>query len=201
MSAVEDFAVATGIQVLYDRPSGGNPSSPGVHGLMTPQAALKALLEGTGLAARFTDPDNAVLEPIGDDAPALTRGAGGPPPADLPKLSLDPLKVQGALVLESAHDDGQNQRLYAAMIRNGVQQALAHAPKTSKDDYDATLDLWIGPKGEVQRASIAASSGNGERDIAILSVVQGLTLDEPPPSGLPQPIRIGVRSRRRRPPG
>lgn len=196
MSAVEDFAAATGIQVLYDRPSGGAPNSPGVHGLMSPEAALKALLEGTGLAARFTNPDNAVLEPIEGDVPALAHGAASPPPANLPKLSLDPLKVQGALVLESAHDDGQNQRLYAALIRNGVQQALAHTQKTSKDDYDATLDLWIGPKGEVQHASIAASSGNAERDAAILSVVQRLILDEPPPSGLPQPIRIGVRSRR-----
>lgn len=191
MSAVETFAATTGIQVLYDRPVGDRPASPGVHGRMSPEAALAALLKGTGLVARFTDTRDVVLHPLESASPSQSAA-----PSDLPKLSLSPLRVEGAPVIEVGRDSDTENNLYAVLIRTDVRQALAKSVNTSRDTYDAILELWIAPKGEIQHVSVIASSGKALRDLAILKVVGDLQLDAPPPVNLPQPVRITVHARR-----
>jgi len=194
-SAMEAFAAATGLQVLYDRPIGSDPRSPGVRGPLTPQAALRRLLEGSGLTARFTPMGDVVLAPEGV-AVARPGSLAGPPP-DLPRLSLDPLKVEGAPVVEIAPHPGGDPAAYARLIQSDIRQALASDPKTAHGDYVAVLDLRIGPAGEIASAAVARTSGEATRDADILAVVRGLALEAPPPAGLLQPVRIAVRARPR----
>ena len=125
-----------------------------------------------------------------------TEQSPGPPP-NLPRLALDALQVEGAAVVEAPRDGAVDLRFYRTLIRNGVREALSGDPKTSKDDYDAMLELEIAGDGTVQRARLAASTGDRERDRAIVDAVQGLALDQPPPVDLPHPVRVDVKSRKR----
>ncbi|MBQ1540421.1 MAG: TonB C-terminal domain-containing protein [Caulobacteraceae bacterium] len=194
-AAMEAFAAVTGLQVLYDRPPGAAPRSPGARGLLAPEAALRRLLAGTGFAARLDGQGGVVLYPLAA-ASSVPEQSPGPPP-NLPRLALDALQVEGAAVVEAPRDGAVDLRFYRTLIRNGVREALSGDPKTSKDDYDAMLELEIAGDGTVQRARLAASTGDRERDRAIVDAVQGLALDQPPPVDLPHPVRVDVKSRKR----
>ena len=77
------YGQATGFQLLYPSEIAQGVSSPGVTGTLAPKDALARLLAGTGLIARFVDPETVTLEKL----PVQTGGAA----------VLDPVTVQGAL--------------------------------------------------------------------------------------------------------
>lgn len=60
-SALHAFAETTGLQVSYPAELADGVSSPGVAGRYEPEAALRALLAGTGLTYRFTDAHTVTL--------------------------------------------------------------------------------------------------------------------------------------------
>jgi TonB family protein len=193
--AIEQFAAATGVQVLYDRPVGAHLTSPGVHGRMTNAQALQQLIAGAGLTARFSTPGDVVLEPVGSAAAAGASTTA--PPANLPSLALPPLRVTAPFELEMTDDDGAAVRLYASLVRNNVHQALMQTPKLSREEFDASLDLWVSANGVVRSVRLQASSGHAERDALIQAAIEGLALDAPPPPGLPQPIHVSISARHR----
>ncbi|MDR3508718.1 MAG: energy transducer TonB [Caulobacteraceae bacterium] len=147
--------------------------------------------------ARFTDARNVVLSPIAPASPGMDGAANRPPPG-LPTMVLDALHVEAPLVVESTPSSDPSSRFYGSLIQDDIKQALASNPQTSKGDYSAGLEFWISPSGQVQRASVVISSGNADRDTAILTVLAMLKLQEPPPRTLPQPVKIRIRSQPRR---
>lgn len=193
-SAVEAYALATGIQVLYDRPIGAEPRSPGVSGTFSPRAALVRLLVGTGLVIHFTDDRNVILE-LPKAAHPDAKAPADRPPRNLPSLELSTLEVVGPLVLEAQAPPDEDARLYGTLIKSSVAEALARDPKTSRGQYLAGLSLWIAPSGTIRHASVFRSSGNAERDAAIRMVLEKLTLGEHPPLDLLQPVNIQIQSR------
>ena len=86
-AALAAFGAASGVQVLYDAAMTQRLRSPGVAGTLPAEEALRRLLAGTGLVARFTGPRMVTLVP----APAAT-GA----------VTLDPVQVQGTIRAETA---------------------------------------------------------------------------------------------------
>lgn len=61
-TALASFGERVGLQVLYAAELARGVMSPGVSGSMTPEAALRRLLEGSGLAYRFAGPHTVTLE-------------------------------------------------------------------------------------------------------------------------------------------
>ena len=193
-SAIEAFAVASGVQVIYDRPRGAQPRSNPIQGTFTPRAALNSLLEGTGLNARFTDDQDAVLTPTPLASASASQDLDGLG-STLPKLFMAPLRVEGSVVLDAGRPDDTSARLYATAVQAQLQQVLSSDPRTARGDYDARLELWIGPAGDIRQAGIAQTSGQAQRDADILMVVRRLVMDDPPPKDMVQPIRVAVHSR------
>lgn len=73
--ALARFGATSGIQVLYDSATTGRLKSPGVSGAQSPDAALTALLAGTGLVYRFTGPKSVtILDPAGNAATGSLAG-------------------------------------------------------------------------------------------------------------------------------
>lgn len=72
-AALTAFAARAGIQLLYPAALARGKITAGVSGRLTPQAALRRLLDGSGLAFRFTDAATATLleAPRGSDATML----------------------------------------------------------------------------------------------------------------------------------
>lgn len=190
-AAVEAYAVASGIQVLYDRPVGAEPRSPGVRGSFTPQAALDQLLAGTGLLARFAGPRNVILE-----ASPAAPAAGDPdgPPRGLASLDLGTVHVAAPPPIEPADRSIAEARLYGGLVKAYVTTALATDAKTSKEPYVAGISIWIDPSGALQKVVVFNSTGNKRIDAAICAVLGRLVLAERPPEHFPQPVNMQIRS-------
>lgn len=191
-AAIEAYALATGVQVLYDRPRGEALRSPGVAGLYTREAALKVLLTGTGLDPVFTHGDSVVLRP---GASSATVPNFGPPPSDMAVLPLDTLEVRGEGMIPAATRDRLDLQFYGGLVRSAVHRALMSDRVTASGRYRVTLKLWIGSSGAVEQLVTTDSSGDQKRDLAIAAVVRQVVVSPPPPEGLPQPVVLVVRSR------
>lgn len=191
-AAIEAYALATGMQVLYDRPQSETLRSSGIQGLYTREAALRALLAGTDLAPDFTGGDSVVLRPRG-------RGAGvpnfGPPPTGLTVMPLDTLEVRGEATIPAEEGGRLDLNLYGGLVRSAVHKALLNNRATAGGTYRVTLKLWIAPSGTVEQLIAADSSGDPRRDLAIAEALRHVVVSAPPPEGLPQPVVLVVTSR------
>jgi hypothetical protein len=122
----------------------------------------------------------ACLAGLGVSAPASASsrepGRAAPPPAEwvrYARLLGDALRGW----LDAPTPEGERLR---AQLEGGVASA---AP------VSAPLKVWIGADGAVTRAeSPSLASDAAKEDLRVLVV--GRRLDEPPPTGLPLPIRL-----------
>ncbi|MDG2527266.1 TonB family protein [Caulobacter endophyticus] len=190
-AAIEAYALTTGIQVLYDRPSSEALRSHGVSGVYTPEAALRLLLTDTGLEPEFTSSHSVVLRP---SRPAAAPPSFGPPPAGVAVLPLDTLDVRGVATI-AEEGTRLDLKLYGGLVRSAVHQALLNPRYATGGSYRVTLRLWIDPRGLVTEMAAADSSGDARRDLAIAEAMRGLRISAPPPEGLPQPVVLTITSR------
>ncbi|GAA5232009.1 TonB-dependent receptor [Verticiella sediminum] len=73
-SALNALARDAGVQVLYASEIAAERTAPPLRGRYTPQAALDALLEGSGLAARAEGPGRYVVVPAAEGQPSAATG-------------------------------------------------------------------------------------------------------------------------------
>lgn len=60
--ALNSLAAQTGLQILFDASVAQSKSTRGLNGMLTPEQALKALLAGTGVDARFAGENRVTLQ-------------------------------------------------------------------------------------------------------------------------------------------
>lgn len=108
--ALDQFAQVSGLRIRLADPAIGTLQSPGVSGLLTPEQALKQLLDGTSVGYRFTDADAVTLEIAGTTEfvevtrPRSSASAKLPEPLrDVPQtvnvITADVMEQQGATTL------------------------------------------------------------------------------------------------------
>lgn len=81
-TALNDLAAQTGLQIIFDASLANGKTASGISGTMTPDAALKALLAGTGVKASFAGTDQIAL--AAQNAPESEH------------VTLDPIAIYGA---------------------------------------------------------------------------------------------------------
>ncbi|GGF47694.1 hypothetical protein GCM10011611_62620 [Aliidongia dinghuensis] len=182
-AALDAYCLETGVQVLYDSKLAAGRRSGKAEGVLTPEAALRALLQGTNLGVRYTASHDIVLALI---APEEVHEA--PPPTSGATLFLDTIHVEDGAALGSRPDF----RSYAGLVEEAVQRALYAGTKTRSGRYDIALKLWVDPSGSVMRAEISRSTGDRERDAAITGALHGLAISKAPPAGMPQPVSVAI---------
>lgn len=164
-SALQRYAVITDQTVLFSDALVAGRLSGVVKGRYAPQAALAALLAGTGLVADNPGGklQNAfVLKP----APAVTAEAAAGPRLD---------------------------RRYDGLVQMRVWQALCADPRTVPGNYRASLHLNIDLAGRLVPRLIG-STGDAGRDQAMLAALNGLRMDAAPPVDLHQPLMLVILS-------
>lgn len=184
-AALEDFSAASGKQVLYVSEIAAGKHAQPVSGIYGPEEALERLVAGTGLDVRRTAAEDFVLIEPGREVTGFSKAQGDARLAE-PVLSLPELQVRREGVAPSAL------RLYGGIVQIDVRKALERHDKTKSGNYRVGARLWIAPSGAVGRAEIFEDTGNTERDAAIEEVLARLTISQPPPDGLPQPVSIKV---------
>jgi hypothetical protein len=170
-AALDVFSSTSNVQVLYETSLTSQRRSPGVHGLLTPGAALNALLAGTGLAAWHTTKDAYSLVSR-QDAALSNRSDVASPPSEIARY--------GHFL------GGLQARFLTALCRN---------LETRPGRYRIALSFLIGPSGNIEQTALVDSTGDPERDARIMASVEGLTVAEAPPPKLAQPITMVIAPR------
>ncbi|MCI1835071.1 MAG: STN domain-containing protein [Achromobacter ruhlandii] len=163
-AALAAYTQATGMAVLVtSRLTAGRQGS-AVRGRLAPREALRLLLAGTGLQARYASASAFTLVESAASAPAPRAAGAAPTPAAVTR--------------------------YAGVLQNTVTRALCQWTGAQFGRYRASLQLWIGRNGVVRQARVLSGTGDARRDEALAGVLSGLIMDAPPPADLPQPVTI-----------
>ncbi|AJC22395.2 hypothetical protein RO07_21385 [Pandoraea pulmonicola] len=174
-SALDRFADISHQSVLYRDDLVDGRMSSAVRGQYSPTVALRLLLEGSGLVA--------------DDV--RTSSGGGLPEGGTARGS-------GAFVLTpgAAHSTDPTaaglDRSYDGLVQTRVWQTLCLDSRTAPGSYRALLRVQVDSAGTVRRLRLLASTGDANRDAAMLAVLSGLPIGYPPPPGLAQPITLMI---------
>ncbi len=163
-SALAAYTEATGLAVLVTSRLTAGRRAAAVRGRLAPQEALRQLLAGTGLQARFASASAFTLVETARAADGARAPAAASDPAALPR--------------------------YAGILQNTVTRALCAWTGAQFGRYRASVQLWIGRNGVVRQARLVSGTGDARRDEALAGVLSGLVMDAPPPAGLPQPVTL-----------
>jgi hypothetical protein len=165
--ALDIYSSASDVQVLYETALTLGRRSTQVRGLFPPEVALKALLAGTGLTARSTAHDSYTLVPQRATASLNNR-----------------------LPPEIARYDH-----FLGTVQNRILNALCQNTDTRPGRYRIKLSFQIEPSGTVVKTLLLDSTGDNDRDAAIVGAMGRLRVDQAPPAELPQPITMIIAPR------
>lgn len=163
-AALAAYTEATGLAVLVTSRLTADRRAAAVRGRLAPQEALRQLLAGTGLQARFTSAS----------AFTLIESARATDAAPAPAAVSNPAALSR----------------YAGVLQNTVTRALCHWSGAPFGRYRASVQLWIGRNGVVRQARLVSGTGDARRDEALAGVLSGLVMDAPPPADLSQPVTL-----------
>lgn len=142
--ALDDFDAATGFSGLYGADAVAFQQSVAVHGRFTPEAALRQLLEQSGLRSYFTARDAYVLEA---DAGIVVAAS---PPA--PQAGSD----------------------FEALLQSGVRAAFCRNALIAPGDYRIALSFRVAATGRVERARLLDTTGDRARDVEVLRSLRSI---------------------------
>lgn len=154
-SALDAYGERTGLGILIDTGNGDRTAS-AVSGRYTPAEAITRMLAGTGLHARIVDREVVVIAPAGGDA----------------------IATDSAPVADAAAGYAAGQA-FLADIQRHVIGTLCRSTLTRPGNYRLAMELTIDRHGEVLRTHLLGSSGNPQRDIAIVDALEHSTMKAP----------------------
>lgn len=190
-AALQQFSAVSRFDILYkDTVIEGRRAS-AVRGHYTPQAAMRVLLDGTGLEARFTG-ERSVLIVLPEALPRETEAPTSEPlPDEAPHLMLDMLEVRASPILAG---EDRLFHTYGRYLAAKVDAALRPEFGRKTGRFVLMLHLWVTPSGDVKTAELVSGSDDAVRDRAIIARAEALRFDAPP-AGLPQPVRLKLELR------
>lgn len=160
--ALEAYGRISGASVLIDRALVAGQYSPGVNGVLTGDQALRILLAGTGLTARYVGENAFTLEALGNP-PGASRPSSGTP--------------------------GQEFRGYFADLQDSLIRVLCLRKETWPGGFRLGVQLWIGLDGRVLASHLLDVAGDASRAGMIEDLLRTHPLAAPP-GNLPQPVTI-----------
>jgi hypothetical protein len=165
-TALRAFSEQSGIAVLFDDALVADRASRGIHGEARPPDALRELLVGSGLGARFSSMN----------AFTVTAGTTSAVPEETTPRTAD-------IASSSPLDEGD-----AALIQAAIARALCARAATRPGSFRLAMQLWIDASGNVADAAALAPSGDPARDDRVLASVRSVRL--PPRLARFSPVTI-----------
>lgn len=180
-SALAQYFRVTGVQLLYDSAlTTGRRSSP-IHGNYAPREALRLLLRGTGLVARYSRTNAAILttpETTGDAAliplgRVVVREQAAPP-----RLTMI-----------------QRMEFYGR-LENELQAYLRNDQRTDRLSFNALISVRVAAGGKLVDLKISRGSGDARIDRLVVEVLAGRSVSSPP-DGIGQPLLVSLKGAHR----
>jgi hypothetical protein len=162
-TALEAYARISSREVLYDGALALGRRSSLVDGVYAPEVALQILLAGTGLWADFKDADFFIVGSASAEKPDHASAGRG---------------------------SAEHARYYGR-LQASLRTAFCGG-RVLPDGNRVAARLWVGQWGQVLQVKELGSTGSGELDQQVETVLRGLRLGGPPPVDLAQPITIVI---------
>lgn len=163
--ALQAYSRATGMAVLVDRELTRGRRSMGVRGRFTAQEALAMLLTGSGLMARYARSDAFTLQLPDVSQPPLSRGA-------------------------AARNAARINNSYATALQQAIEASLCRSPLTRPGSFRALVQVWVNPDGVIEHSRLVSSTGDEQRDEALVRSLGAARVERPAPSSLRQPVTL-----------
>ncbi len=163
--ALQAYSRATGMAVLVDRELTQGRRSIGVRGRFTAQEALSMLLTGSGLMARFARVDAFTLQLPDVSQPPATRGA-------------------------AARSAARINNSYATALQQAIEASLCRTPLTQPGSFRALVQVWVNREGLIEHSRLVSSTGDEQRDEALVRSLGTTRVERPAPSSLRQPVTL-----------
>ena len=163
--ALQAYSRATGMAVLVDRELTRGRRSIGVRGRFTAQEALAMLLTGSGLMARYARSDAFTLQAPQVSPPTTSRGA-------------------------AARSAARINNSYATALQQAIETSLCRSPLTRPGSFRALVQVWVNPDGVIEHSRLVSSTGDEQRDEALVRSLSAARVQRPAPSSLRQPVTL-----------
>jgi protein TonB len=137
-------------------------------------------------------------EEVKIDQPQPTPEAPPPPPGGIPDgpaggMATDLAAGSGVGIGGGAGD--QRRAWYSRLISRQLEDELKRARRLQGKDYRVVAQIWFDPAGAVSRVRFDTSTGDSELDEALRQEILRVSLRDPLPDDIPQPVRLRVVSR------
>ena len=163
--ALQAYSRATGMAVLVDRELTRGRRSISVRGRFTAQEALAMLLTGSGLMARYARSDAFTLQLPEVSQPPATRGA-------------------------AARNAARINNSYATALQQAIETSLCRSSLTRPGSFRALVQVWVNPQGLIEHSRLVSSTGDEQRDEALVRNLGTARVERPAPSSLRQPVTL-----------
>lgn len=188
-SALTALGTASRIDILYENGVVDKMRSTALSGTFTPRDAFATILQGTGLAFRFTSLNAVLVFP--PDRPPEPGVDAWRAAESAPRLVLDVLRVTGSPVIP-ARPSHSGFGQFGLTLQFAIKQRLQSDPRTSKKPFRVRLSIQIDEQGVLRHPSVVGSTGQPRLDTDIRAALDGMRLPTAPPDDLPQPIWFNV---------
>ncbi|MDH1093186.1 TonB family protein [Comamonas terrigena] len=160
-AALYQYGKVSGQPTLFDASMLDGRMSTALHGQFTLEQALDQMLQGTGLKAIPLSSEH------GETFLLKERGME----EDAAPYSL-PAFLKGSP--------------YPGVVQSGILHSLCSDPRTASGGYSALFRFQIDAQGRVRVPQLLGSTGDAQRDKALLKVLRDLRFGAAPPSELAQ---------------
>lgn len=178
-AALTAYFRATGVQLLYDSALTAGRRSGEVRGNFTPREALRLLLRGTGLIARYSRSNAAILT-----SPEAREAA--------PLVPLGRIVVREQVAPPPRFTMVQRLAFYGQLARE-LQAHLRSDPRTNRLTFSVRASIEIAPGGKLERVQIEQGQDSRIRQL-ITEVLTGKVVT-PPPDGIAQPLIVALKGK------
>jgi periplasmic protein TonB len=122
--------------------------------------------------------------PAGDGPSAFQAGA----------VSND---YKGGDVKTIGSDGGAKFNWYAGLVKNQIESALEKDEKLKQGQYKLVVTVWLKLNGDIEKLEVVQSDALPEIESAVKTALDNMpALREPPPEGMPQPIKLRISARK-----
>jgi hypothetical protein len=179
------------IDLLYENGIVAGKRSTPITGVMSRQAALEAMLRGTGLLYRFTGPRAALVFPP-DRLPAPASSHDRTEPSS-PRMMLGVLRVRPVTMIGKAPEASYEP--FGEALQSQIYGRLKSDPRIGARPFHARIAVGVDEAGVIRSIEVVKSTGDRKLDLAIRSALNDLALGGAPPPGMPQPVWFDLGSR------
>lgn len=122
-----------------------------------------------------------------------------PPPGGIPDgpaggMATD-LAAGSGIGIGGGGDRDERRSWYSNMISRQLEDELRRAKALQGKDYKVVAQIWFNPSGGVSRVQLDKGTGDSELDEALRQEILQVSLRDPLPADIPQPVRLRVVSR------